>query len=459
MKSPATKKGAHKPKINKSIEIAAGVAAELSNYLIVAFVVCVLMADLAKENPDVRSICILAVVPLLYYFLRERVHRFWLFTFLHLLPEACILLFYKGGTAQRIILLLIASLFAAGSFTRRVKSDKREMEAVLPPVAAGIFWALYLIDQGQGAGALGRVLLYGMIGYTAVYFVYFFLKQFLHYIDVNNRTTENIPVDHVFYSAAGLAGVFVFAMTAVTAAVSNKELMDRLGVGLRELLVKGISFLFSLLPRGDIKIDVTDNVGGGIRIEEMPGTAPEKSLFMEIIDLLLCTAAVIIFVLVAVKLIISVVSEIRNGFAGKKRQRQIESGIYDDRVENLKKEKKEQKKEKTGSLQRRIEKLISPEEKIRRIYRRTLEKSIGFGEKEKKALLLQKATARECCMEFFPERRGEAAAFAGLYEKARYGEGLCSSGDVGEAKRLSRKLQGKSRQTVDKEVDQRTHMS
>lgn len=459
MKSPAIKKGAHKPKINKSIEIAAGVAAELLNYLVAAFVVCVLMADLAKENPDGKSICILGVVPLLYYFLRERVHHLWLFIFLHLLPEACILLFYKGNIAQQIILLLLASLFAAGSFLRRVKSEKREMEAVLPPVAAGIFWVLYLIDQSQGAGALGRTLLYGMIGYTAIYFVYFFLKQFLHYIDVNNRTTENIPVDHVFYSAAGLAGIFVFAMAVVTAAVSNKELMDRLGVALRGLLVKGISFLFSLLPRGSIKMGVTANVGGGINIEEMPGTAPEKSLFMEIMDLLLCTAAVIIFVLAVAKLIISIVSGIRNGFAGKKRQRQIENGIYDDRIENLKKEKREQKKGENGSLQRRIEKLISPEEKIRRIYQRTLEKSIGYGEEEKKTMLLQKATARECCMEFFPERRGEAAAFAGLYEKARYGEGLCCGEDVREAKRLSRKLQEKSRQTADKEVDQRTHMS
>ena len=141
------------------------------------------------------------------------------------------------------------------------------------------------------------------------------------------------------------------------------------------------------------------------------------------------------------KTVVNVVRLIRDGFAREKKSRKIENGSQEDLIENLKKEKREQKHKGNTSLLENMERLLSPEEKIRRIYRRTLRKSVPSWEGEKKQQLFQKATARECCMALFPENEKAATAFAGVYEKARYGQGCCHSEDVKEARRLAQLLQ------------------
>lgn len=442
MRARKTSREVCRPGINRIIEIAAGIVAELLNYLLAAAFAVTLTADLVKSDIDWRSICFLGLVPLLNYLFREKVKYLVFFLFLHLLPPVGILVFYQGSIGQKLILFLLAFFFSAVSMVKRMKGSGSEMEAALPPVAAGGFWVLYLLDASQGEGKLGVPLLYGVICFMAGYFIYYFLRQFLHYIDVNNRTTENIPVDHVFYSAAGLASGFICIMTAITVAISDRELLDEAGAAISRMIAKGITFLFSLLPKGSTNMGVTANMGGGsINFEEIVGAATEKSLFMEIVDILLYMAGVVILVTILFKTVVNVVRLIRDGFAREKKSRKIENGSQEDLIENLKKEKREQKHKGNTSLLENMERLLSPEEKIRRIYRRTLRKSVPSWEGEKKQQLFQKATARECCMALFPENEKAATAFAGLYEKARYGQGCCHSEDVKEARRLAQLLQ------------------
>ena len=434
-----------KPGINRIIGITAGAIAELLNYLIVAVSGSIIVADLAKLSPDWAWLVMLSVVPLFYYFVREKIDRLIIFLILHLLPVLGVLLGYQGHVAQKIVLLLVVCFLAVYSFSRRMNSIATGIEAVSPPVAAGILWALYQIDKSQGTGSMGMFLLYVAVGFIAGYFIFYFLRQFLCYIDVNNRTTENIPVNHVFYSAAALAGGFTCFSAIVILLVSDKEMIDRIGETIRKVIVGIISYFFSLRPEADIKWETTERVGGGINLMELLGPASEKSLFMEIMDVILVVAGVMITLVIIMMAIINAVKFVRAGFARKGNVRMIENEIHEDKVENLKKEKKKKSREKDSSFWEDIGKLLSPEEKIRRIYRKTIEKGAPAWEGEKKALLLQKATARECCMALFPEKSRDAAAFACLYEKARYGKSLCRSEDVREAKRLAQTLQMKNR--------------
>ena len=429
-----------KPGINRSIEIAAGIIAELLNYLLASMFSLTFTSDLVKESPDWKIICFCGLLPLLNYFFREKVKHFIPFVVLHLLPPIGILLLYQGSVVQKIMLLLVVFVFAVISIVKRIKGGRLEMETALPPVAAGCFWVLYLLDRSQGAGTLGMPLLYGGICFMAGYFLYYFLKQFLYYIDVNNRTTENIPVNHVFYSAAGLAGGYICIATAITIAISDRELLDRAGSAISRMFVRGITFLFSLLPKGNSKMGVTANTNGGVNFEEIVGTVTEKSLFMEIMDILFYVAGVAVLITVVAKITINIIRLIRSGFAREKKVRRIENGIQEDLIENLKKEGKETRRKSKTSLWESIEKILSPEEKIRRIYHRALLRSISFRESEKRQQLLQKATARECCAVLFPENEKAATAFAELYEKARYGDNCCRSEDVKEAQRLAQLL-------------------
>lgn len=431
-----------RPGINRIIEITAGIVAELLNYLLAAAFAATLTADLVKDRIDWKGICFLGLLPLFNYFFREKVRHLFFFLLLHLLPPFIILLLYQEGIGQKVILFLLTFLLAVVSMVKRMKGSDPEMEAALPPVAVGVFWVLYLLDRSQGDGKLGIFLLYGVISFMAGYFIYYFLRQFLHYIDVNNRTTENIPVDHVFYSAAGLSAGFICIMTVVTVAISDREHLDKAGTAISRMIAKGITFLFSLLPKGSTNMGVTANMGGGsINLEEIVGEAPQESLFMEIVDILLYMAGAVILATILFKASVTIVRLIRMGFAREKESRRIENGNHEDLIEDLKKERKAQKPKGNLSLWKDIERLLSPEEKIRRIYRRTLLKSIPSWEGEKKQQLFQKATARECCAALFPENERTAAAFAELYEKARYGQACCHSEDVKEARRLAQLLQ------------------
>lgn len=89
-----------------------------------------------------------------------------------------------------------------------------------------------------------------------------------------------------------------------------------------------------------------------------------------------------------------------------------------------------------------LERLLSPEERIRRIYRKALERELGRCEEKQRIRLSRRATPRECCMELFPEAGTSALEFAGLYEKARYGMGECSDEDVRRARKLSQEFHG-----------------
>ena len=194
--------------MNRKLEITKNLLAEILNYLMVFAVGVVVLTDFAKVSGNMAGLCAVAILPLLFYGIREKCRHFFLFLFLHILPCMFVLFIYEGRGFQKIWLFLTAILLAAVSFGKKMQGGEAEMEAVFPPVFGAVIWVLYLIDQRQGNGACADLLLRIAAGFMTGYFLHYFLRQFLYYMDINNRTTENIPVNHVFRSSAMLAGGF-----------------------------------------------------------------------------------------------------------------------------------------------------------------------------------------------------------------------------------------------------------
>lgn len=429
--------------MNQRIETAAGLLAEGINFLLAASAGYVIIDDLAGGGGSLRELWLLFPIPLFYYGVRKLCPLLPLFLGLHLLPAAGMLFLYQEEPGKKLVMTGIVVLFALLSIRKRITSQVREMEAAFPPGAAGLMLALYLIDSLQGKGKNGVLILQMLIFFLTGYFMYLYLRQFLHYVDMNNRTTENIPVRHVFFSSLGLSAIYtVFSLLLLTLC-SNREVIDGLGGALREGIRRLLSYLFTLKP-GEVGIDPEQQAvqGGGMGFQLPPPEEP--TLLGRILDVLLSVGALSLVLIAAAAGILALIRWFRSGFYRRERMGRKQRGQQEeqDKIERITQDKEEQG-DKQNTLWHRLKEAASPEEKIRRIYKRAVKKGMPSLREEKLTAHLAAATARECCLTLFPEKETEACDFAGLYEKARYGAGICTGEDVKRARKLSGTLLGR----------------
>ena len=424
----------------RRIEIAKNVIAELTNYLIIIAVSYVFQNNFTEDKADKAVYLFLVAIPLFYYFLREKCKMFSVFLLFHLLPIVLVLLVYHADPGQKVFAVLIEAACLVISFIRRLdKGNEPGMEAFMPSVAMAILVILYLVDAWQGKGNCGSFLRQMIILYILGYFIFYFIKQFLHYMDMNDRTTDNIPVQHIFYSAAALSSGFTVISAVIIAFASDWTLIDRIGQFIRNAFFRLLTVIFSLFPEG--QEPVTESASEEEMEEILWGAeqlSQEGALFKAMDKLISIFVAVLTCVLLAAA-VIGMVKLIKAAFARRQKKHLVSEETFSDQVEDLKpiEEKKEKKRR---SFLERIRESLSPEEKIRRIYRKTMLRQVPSWEGEKKAAILKKGTARECCMQFFPKASQEAQDLAGLYEKARYGNGICGQEDVRRAKLLADRL-------------------
>lgn len=412
--------------------------AEVINYLILSAVGVIIQADFTKAGPDFAGIITAGLIPLLFWQVRERCGKFWMFLMLHLLPWGIFLLLYRENTAQKIWLFLALLLLTGMSFRKKLRDSDMGTDAVHPVFAACVLWVLYLTDGRMSGGKWGEFLLYIGTGFAAGYFLRYFLHRFLRYMDVNSRTTENIPAGHVFGSAVMLAGGFTAGAAGIMILGSSRALTDRIGEAIWGLITCFLTFLVSLLLKEtpneeESVLSEAGDPNAGMGFFPEPG---EPSLLAQVLEAIVEFIVVLGLLALAALAVVALIRLIREVFGRRKKSQEREDGLGRDLVEKLEKRKKRQKDE-GETFFSRVGKAMSPEERIRRIYRKTLEREFAFWKHEKKADISEGATPRECCQELFPEHGQSAFAFACLYEKARYGNGLCSGEDVKRARKLS----------------------
>lgn len=429
--------------MNRKLEITKNLLAEMINYLIVFAMGMVLLTDFAKGASNKAELFATMLLPLVFYVIREKCQKFIFFLFLHALPCVLVLLFYEGGIFQKIWLFLAALFLAISSFRKKLQGGKMGMEAVFPPVFGAVMWGLYLIDQRQGEGACAKLLCYTAAGFMTGYFLYYFLRQFLHYMEINNRTTENIPVNHVFRSSAFLAGGFAAAAGTAMLLCGEREWMKRVGEAIHRAIISFLTFLLSLFieeETGESLIPPSYEAP-----EAMPwdvGEVVEPPFILKILEVMLgvlALAAVAVFIVITV---LGIVRLIRERFAQRLKLRLFEEEAHTDQIEKIKRDKKSSRIGNDAGLLERAKRALSPEERIRRIYRRTIEREIASLDEKSRESFPIAGTPREWCLKLFGEQKNEALAFAGLYEKARYGFGMCNGEDVKKARKLAEVFHG-----------------
>lgn len=421
------------------VEVISNVLAELLNYILAAAIEIVLFKDFIEQWPGMGRIAALAIVPVFYYMLREFCQNPLLFFALHIIPGAGIIGWWGRSSYEKAVMGGTAVLFALFSIGRHLRKEKKRAQAVTPLAAAGGFCLLYLADSVQGFGKSGDCLIQMLILYLIGYFLQFYLVNFLRYMDMNSRTMENIPQNRAFYTSFGLAAGFTGMLAVLFYGGTHRQQIDAAGAKLGKLMAGFIAFLLSFLPKGGEKeMEFGWQVESGERME-LP-EAQEASFLAQILDVLLFFIAAAVAVVLIIGMIAALLRLIKEAFWGRQKEREINAGGKADKVESLLGSGK-RKGNRTGKKEFFWTK--TPEQEIRRVYYKTLYQKCRILKEERTLKLLRRGSAKECCLKLFPERQKEAMLFAELYEKARYGNGLCGHRDVKLMKQYANGLTGR----------------
>lgn len=418
----------------RKLEIAVNILAEGLNYLLFASLAHVLLTDFTKQGSDCVLLVLGGLFPVLCYLLRERCGKLFWFLVLHGAAVVLAVLLVPGELTQRILFGIGASFFAILSLTRRLSGGKAGMDAMMPPVAAGIFAGLHFLDARQGQGLLASLLLWLFCIYMAGYLFYYYLKRFDWYVDVNNRTTEKIPMGNLFFSTASQAGMFIL-ITFFTAALGlSEEFAEKVQKLLSGLLVMLGTFLYGILPEEHGGITLSRGQEQAVDFEEMFGPAKEPSILARLLDILIGVFAVAVLAFLCFRLIMRLIAGIREEFARRQQGRDRKEMDFWDQVETLKEDNKRKPKRK---ILHQAKEFFSPEEQIRKSCRRLIEKA-ELGEAAHD--LIRGETIREKLTRLFPEKEKEGKELASLYEKARYAADRCSHQEAKRARELSQQL-------------------
>lgn len=404
--------------------------AEVLIYLIFIMVEIVFLVAYGKEDPGLFRLVIPVTIPLFYYLVRCMVHRFWLFLLLHILPLGVIIIGYGDSVIQVIIFTLAALIQAALSLNIRVKTftdpDRFDYGSVtLSPIEImGMSIGLYLMSRADE-------LLYPILFYILLYFIYLYLGHFLHYVDMNRRITGDIPEKSIFVTNFGFVGVFTVISALVMIGFAD---IGFLKAGLRVIiqwLGYIVRFLLSLIPFRMEESKPPEPPPVNEFVEAGSGSGTLFARILEILLIVFGMAAVLIFVAILVYMVIRL---LRRTFGFRYDAKAPDGDDTEkDIVEKLEHRKSERKRTSFAGL------FKTPEEKIRRIYWKVLQKRIKIKAEPEEKSLLRYGTAREC-LALLREDDGDGFLLVKIYEKARYGYKACSEEDVKEARRLARRL-------------------
>ena len=426
--------------MSRKIEIVGNVLAEGLNYLLLAMIEIILFLSFLKHWPQMWRIALLLVVPLFYYVLREVCANVVLFMAAHIIPVILVAGWFGSRTYERVIFAISIVFFAVLSIRKQLSgSTDKGIEAAPLPAGVGTFVVLYLLNDIVGEGEAAEFLIIWLVIYLAGYLMYAYFIRFLSYIDINQRTAENIPAARAFKTSFGLAAAFTGGSLLFVYLITNREVIEAVSSGIRSIIVTIIRFLASFLPEREpleITIQQTPQVVG----EKVTLPPAETSLLAQIMDVILTLFAFGIIGFFLISIVMGLIRLIKNASWGGSRTAQTQEAVRKDKVESLfAVDRKKKKAEKEFSLF----KPKTSNQQIRLLYQKTLWQKYKVLKEEKTAKLILESTPRECCLSLFEHRKEEALKFALLYEKARYGGEICNSSEVKLMKQYAQALLGK----------------
>ena len=420
---------------NKWIERIQDVLVMAMNHLILTVLAICVIGLLKESSPHLLLWTAMFVYPVGYYFVRGKTKKLVPFLLIHVLTPFFVLL-VPVGWFLRAIMAVMAIIYSIVSARIRYREEPAD-DIFLPPLGVGIFMgAVTLLENLYSKRGWEQYYLVIAILYFGLYFVEYFLGQYLFFRTVNKSSTGVIPEKAIFSAGAKQTLFFSVGSMVILFLVANIGWVSYVWSWIWKVIDLIMRFLVSLLPTGEVTESTEGTEAAGEGDYGMPdfGAEPENEflrILWEIIDKLLIAAVIVGTVVLIVWVVVRITRFLRKGFyrARERKVIELEGGV--DIHESCDIEREERAVSAWFGF-------LNPREKIRRIFKKQVwknkEKIVGMRSPD----TLEYLTAKECT-EKISEEQAAPEELTKLYEQARYGKENVGNEEVKRAKAAAKK--------------------
>lgn len=384
-----------------------------------------------------------ALAPLLFYGARRRMKSLPLFLAAHGLGAAALFylpVFFAAYLPSffpvlfwRLVYLTVGIVYGIRSIRIRLTRTEDDEGEIGPLFAGSIAAAAFFACSYAGNGVCCARILRTALLWIPGYWIKNYLDNFLTYMKLNQKTAGVMPEKRILRGGMALTGGYAGISLIVLTLCSQTSLVRRLSDLLRRAgysLLRLFFFLLSKAAGEPEEISAAARYAGG-QLQVMPGEgSAEPSLAARILEQVLMAAAALLLIAGAVFFMLQAARFIIRQFYGRKKEKK------EIRQDGIVEEEERLKDEESGRMRRLPLLGGTPAQKVRRIFKRTVQKAFG----REKAEQLGAKTARELADIDSGRNAEEWMALAKLYERARYTQQTITGQEVKEAGKLSRRI-------------------
>lgn len=359
-----------------------------------------------------------SVIPVFFYLVRLKITNFFLFFAVHILALGVPFL-YEGPLPVKVVLVVNMLVYFFISIRIRIQKSEYEDTAWGTVFTVGVLTAATLLHDLYLKGEWRVYYNIGIFWFVICYFLYYFMGQYVWFLEVNKNSTDCIPQKAMFRSGIRQTGFYLAGSVGVMLLCINigwlQAILAIVGKGIRALL----RLWYSLL-------DLSEETAADPAVEEMlPQMSGdmglgggEAGLFWVILEKIVVVIAAAAIIAVLIAIVVSVWRALWNGFhqvrTGKPKKEAVENGDLREQCEII------------GSRKSfdQVLHFFDNREKARRMYKKYILKRkkeiIGVQETGE----LNFITAGACC------DRLKKKELLQVYEKARYTEEKITTEDL-----------------------------
>ena len=420
---------------NKWIERIQDVLVMAMNHLILTVLAICVIGLLKESSPHLLLWTAMFVYPVGYYFVRGKTKKLVPFLLIHVLTPFFVLL-VPVGWFLRAIMAVMAIIYSIVSARIRYREEPAD-DIFLPPLGVGIFMgAVTLLENLYSKRGWEQYYLVIAILYFGLYFVEYFLGQYLFFRTVNKSSTGVIPEKAIFSAGAKQTLLFSAGSMAILFLAANIGWVSYVWSWIWRGIYLIMRFLVSLLPAGEATESTEGTKAPSQGDSGMPDLGDDKGnellhLIWMILEKIMIAAVIVGSIVLIVWLTNRIVKFLRNRFYRSRATSVTElEGAVDIR-ESCDIEREERAVSAWFGF-------LNPREKIRRIFKKQVwknkEKIVGMRSPETLGYL----TAQECT-EKISEEQAAPEELTKLYEQARYGREDVGNEEVKRAKMAAKK--------------------
>lgn len=385
--------------------------------------------DRTALNPRPLQWFLFSLFPLVFFGLRCRIKHLFPFLLLHFAVGAAAFLIPLQSAGTRVACVVCGVGYMLYSAVLRLKHDDVYSDSLSLLAGIGITSvSILFLHLHLDIREWDNYYVFALIGSIVLFLLNFYLERYLHFIASNESSAGVLPAADIFHS--GLMMVLPYTLLGALVLTLSSQFEWLMGIlrPLKNLLVKFLRFLVSLLPASEPgeEIPIEGQMPGSMGPMELPKETEGFWLWdvLEYLFLLLGTCIVLFAVAALLWKLMQLIRKYLVLHSGEK-----EAAVFGDAVDIREKCGVEKEKERRRMNPFRS---LSPREKIRKLYKEKLLSITGNGAMDKN--LPGQYTAREW------ERKLSADGMAQLYERARYSPHEVTKADVKKMRENCSKL-------------------